>query len=78
MQHQQQGLGALWEMPTVDPPNNWRSPYLRKPVPNDPWGRPYVYLAPGEANPTGYDLISYGADGQPGGTGEDTDITSWQ
>src|SRR6218665_3981657 len=34
-----QGLGALWEKPTIDPPANWREPYLRKAVPNDPWGR---------------------------------------
>jgi general secretion pathway protein G len=74
----QQGLNALWEMPQVDPPANWRSPYLRKPVPNDPWGRPYVYLSPGEANPTGFDLLSYGGDGQPGGEGENADVTSWK
>lgn len=74
----QQGLSALWEIPTVDTPTNWRGPYLRKPVPPDPWTVPYVYLAPGQVNLTGYDLFSYGADGRPGGTGEDADITSWQ
>ncbi len=74
----QQGLDALWQMPTIDPPTNWRGPYLRKPVPVDPWGVPYIYLAPGQVNPTGYDLLTYGADGKPGGTGEDADITSWQ
>jgi general secretion pathway protein G len=74
----QQGLQALWEMPQVDAPTNWRGPYLRKAVPLDPWGATYVYLAPGEANPNGYDLLSLGADGRPGGSGEDADITSWQ
>src|ERR1051326_3409695 len=70
----EQGLNALREKPTLDPPPNWRSPYLRKPVPLDPWGRPYVFLSPGQVNPQGYDLLSYGADGKPGGEGEDADI----
>ena len=74
----QQGLPSLWEKPSVDPPTNWRSPYLRKPVPLDPWGRAYMYLYPGQQNPTSYDLISYGADGKPGGEGEDADIASWK
>lgn len=74
-----QGLGALWEAPSGEPrPVNWRGPYLRKPVPLDPWSRPYVYVSPGRANPTGYDLSSLGADGQPGGTGDDADVNSWQ
>jgi general secretion pathway protein G len=74
----QQGLNALWEMPTVDPPTNWRAPYLRKPVPLDPWGHPYVFVSPGQVNPTGFDLQSYGEDGQPGGEGEKADIVSWK
>ena len=74
----EQGLAALWEKPTSDPPANWRSPYLRKPVPLDPWGRAYVYLSPGQVNPQGYDLLSYGRDGKPGGDGEDEDILSWK
>ena len=74
----QQGLAALWEKPTIDPPANWRAPYLRKAVPMDPWGRPYVYVFPGEQNPNGYDLISYGGDGVPGGDGENADILSWK
>lgn len=73
-----QGLDALWQKPTVDPPSNWRSPYLRKAVPKDPWGREYVYLAPGRVNPEGYDLLSYGADGKAGGEGENADILSWK
>jgi len=74
-----QGLEALRTEPTIEPrPRNWRGPYLRRDVPLDPWGNPYVYLAPGEANPNGYDLMSLGADGQPGGEGEDADIRAWQ
>ena len=75
----EQGLAALQTTPTTDPaPTNWRGPYLRKDVPADPWGHPYIYKNPGEANPTGYDLLSYGADGQPGGEGDAADIVSWK
>ena len=71
----EQGLSALREKPTRAPvPANWRGPYLRKDVPNDPWGRPYIYRFPGERNATTYDLSSLGRDGRPGGTGEDADI----
>ena len=74
-----QGLEALRRQPTTEPvPPNWRGPYLRKEVPLDPWGRPYVYRSPGEANPWGYDLLTYGKDGDPGGEGEDADIKSWK
>lgn len=72
----EQGLEALWTEPTLEPrPTNWRGPYLRKAVPLDPWDRPYIYVSPGELNPMGYDLLTYGADGAPGGEGEDADIT---
>ncbi|MGH7503333.1 MAG: type II secretion system major pseudopilin GspG [Longimicrobiales bacterium] len=72
-----QGLEALWEEPAANPrPSNWRGPYLRKAVPMDPWSNPYVYVAPGAANPSGYDLMSYGADGVEGGEGEDADVSS--
>ena len=47
-------------------------PYLKKTLPNDPWGRPYVYRIPGEK--AAYEVLSYGRDGKPGGTGEDADI----
>ena len=73
-----EGLDALWEQPRSDELPNWRGPYLRKAVPLDPWGTAYAYDWPGQANPTGYDLVSYGADGQPNGEGENADITSWQ
>lgn len=75
----EQGLQALREKPTREPiPRNWRGPYLKKEVPLDPWGRPYLYRSPGERNPWGFDLLSLGRDGQPGGAEEDADITSWQ
>jgi general secretion pathway protein G len=73
-----QGLEALRVLPTLgDPPRNWRGPYLRKLVPHDPWGRPYLYVAPGKENPTSYDVYTLGRDGAIGGEGEDADITSW-
>jgi general secretion pathway protein G len=75
----EQGLAALRREPLFAPePPNWRGPYLRREVPPDPWGRPYVYRSPGVANPTGYDLLSHGRSGLEGGEGEDADITSWQ
>lgn len=71
----EQGLVALRERPTRAPlPTNWRGPYLRKDVPLDPWGKPYLYRSPGERNTTGYDLSSLGRDGKVGGEGEDKDV----
>ncbi len=73
-----QGLEALWREPLSEPvPRNWRGPYLRKAVPVDAWGNAYVYRMPGLEAPWGFDLVSLGADGREGGTGEDADITSW-
>ncbi len=70
-----QGLAALRERPTRAPiPANWRGPYLRKDVPADPWGKPYLYRSPGERNVTAYDLSSLGRDGKSGGEGEDKDV----
>jgi general secretion pathway protein G len=66
------GLGALVEQPANEP--KWSGPYLKRQVPNDPWGRPYVYRVPGDV--ADFDLISYGKDGQPGGSGTDADITN--
>ena len=54
----------------------WQGPYLKKNLPNDPWGHPYQYRAPGEHGE--YDLWSFGRDGQAGGSGEDADIVNWQ
>jgi general secretion pathway protein G len=70
-----QGLQALRVAPTGV--NNWNGPYLPKDIPLDPWGRPYVYKFPGDHGDEP-DIISYGADGQPGGDGENADIESWR
>ncbi len=69
----EQGLQALVIKPVNE--KNWNGPYLKKAVPNDPWDRPYVYRNPGQKGD--FDLISYGRDGQPGGSGEDADITNY-
>ncbi len=73
----QQGLEALRTKPGGAPDaRNWRGPYLRKAVPADPWGRPYQYKSPGDKDRAGFDLMTLGRDGQPGGTGEDADLAS--
>jgi general secretion pathway protein G len=73
-----QGLNALRVQPQTAPqPRNWRGPYIRKSVPDDPWGRPYIFQSPGQVNATGFDLMTLGRDGQPGGVGEDKDLTNW-
>lgn len=69
----EQGLTALVARPGNAP--KWGGPYLQKNVPADPWGRNYAYLSPGERGE--YDLFSLGRDGQPGGDGDNGDITSW-
>jgi len=66
------GLAALINRPPNE--TKWNGPYLRKEVPLDPWNKPYVYKYPGERGD--YDIMSYGRDGQPGGSGEDADITN--
>ena len=66
------GLKALVERPQNEP--KWNGPYLKKAVPLDPWGKPYVYRAPGEKDD--FDLVSYGKDGAPGGSGDNADITN--
>lgn len=68
-----EGLAALNEKPGEI--TRWQGPYLKKGVPQDPWGQAYVYRSPGEHGE--YDLLSLGKDGKPGGTGEDEDIVSW-
>lgn len=76
----EQGLQALVEQPTSAPePRNY-SPagYLKKKqVPRDGWGNPYQYAMPGGNNPEGFDIWSLGADGQPGGSGNDADLGNW-
>ena len=70
----EQGLQALRERP--DGIDKWDGPYLRKELPLDPWGNPYVYESPSEHGE--YAIVSYGADGMPGGEGIDMDIVSWK
>ena len=72
-----QGLKALVEKPLSEPvPSNWKAGgYLDK-LPRDPWGHPYQYLQPGIHGEI--DVYTLGADGQPGGTGHDADIGSWE
>ncbi|HWU35488.1 MAG TPA: type II secretion system major pseudopilin GspG [Methylovorus sp.] len=69
----EQGLAALTSKPDNDA--RWDGPYLKKSVPDDPWGHPYQYKSPGEHGE--YDLYSLGKDGQPGGSQEMADIVSW-
>ncbi|CDG84584.1 general secretion pathway protein G [Janthinobacterium agaricidamnosum NBRC 102515 = DSM 9628] len=68
-----EGLAALLTAPPTAGAK-WNGPYLKKAVPLDPWGHPYQYRSPGTKGE--YDIISLGKDGQPGGSGEDADITS--
>ena len=69
----EEGMNALM----VAPPAlaaKWNGPYLKKGIPQDPWGHPYVYRAPGAK--AEYEIVSTGKDGQPGGTGENADIST--
>jgi len=75
----EQGLQALVEQPaTGNIPAKWREGgYLEKgKLPKDPWGNDFVYLSPGVHGE--YDIVSYGADGAPGGEGKNMDINSWE
>jgi general secretion pathway protein G len=69
-----EGLKSLREKPSGM--ENWKGPYLPKEIPNDPWGKAYVYKSPGEHGD--YDIISYGLDGAQGGEGENEDVVSWK
>jgi len=72
----EQGLKALVERPTTEPiPQNWKTGGDLSSVPKDPWGNAYHYSNPGTRGEI--DVISYGADGKPGGTGTDADIGNW-
>jgi len=66
----EEGLDVLVSRPASVP--GWSGPYLKKAVPNDPWGRPYVYRVPGEKHE--FEIVSYGRDGKAGGNGDDADI----
>lgn len=75
----EQGLQALVEAPSVGQlPRAWRDGgYLEKGrVPKDPWDNEFIYLSPGVNSD--FDLISYGADGEPGGEGKDKDVNNWE
>ena len=69
-----QGLAALLVAPANEP--NWHGAYLKKNVPADPWGHAYVYRSPG-SDGREYEILSYGGDGQQGGSDENADVTSW-
>ncbi|MBF0204881.1 MAG: type II secretion system major pseudopilin GspG [Desulfamplus sp.] len=76
----EQGLLALIEEPGTEPlPSKWyKDGYIegKKQIPKDPWGREYLYLSPGVHSE--YDILSYGADGAPGGEDINADIKSWE
>lgn len=69
----EEGLAALMTAP-VSAGTKWNGPYLKKGVPPDPWGQPYQYRSPGSKGE--YEIVSLGKDGQPGGTGDNADISS--
>ena len=74
---EEQGLASLWEKPILEPvPKNWDGPYLKKNLTKDPWENDYEYIVPGP-NGLPYGISSLGADGNPGGEGDDRDINSW-
>lgn len=70
-----QTLRALVERPADE--SKWAGPYLAKALPNDPWGRPYVYRLPGDASHD-FELLTLGKDGQVGGAGENADVSVWE
>jgi len=69
----EEGLEALVSAPAANN-EKWRGPYLSKKVPLDPWGNPYIYRNPGTN--AEFDVISLGADGKPGGSGDNADLTN--
>ena len=69
----EQGLKALMQAPSGV--TKWQGPYLKKAVPPDPWGNPYLYKQPGDHGD--FDILSWGHDGKPGGQGDDADLGNW-
>ncbi len=69
----EQGLVALVTRPGNEP--KWAGPYMKREVPADPWGRPYIYKQPGEHGEL--DISSLGSDGRPGGSGDAADVQNW-
>lgn len=73
----EQGLQALVTKPSSGPSaSGWKDGGYMEKLPKDPWGNAYQYLSPGIHGEV--DIFSLGADGQPGGTGEDADVGSWE
>ena len=75
-----QGLEALIKKPESGRvPANWRQGGYLTParIPKDPWGKDYIYISPGSENRE-YEIVSYGADNEPGGEGNNADIESWK
>lgn len=73
-----QGLQALVSKPTAPPaPPNWKTGGYLDRLPKDPWGNEYKYISPGVKNTNDADIFSLGADGAPGGEGNDADIGNW-
>lgn len=70
----QQGLAALRAKPEGEA--RWNGPYLKKDIPVDPWGNPFIYKTPGRNG--GFEISSYGADGKEGGEGDSADVNSWE
>lgn len=71
----EQGLDALVHRPALEPvPQVWAEGGYLAALPQDPWGNAYIYVSPGQSAP--FDLMSYGADGAPGGTGINADLTN--
>jgi general secretion pathway protein G len=68
----EEGLSALFSKPASAV--KWNGPYLQKEAPPDPWGHVFLYKSPGSKGE--YEILSYGKDGQPGGAGENADITN--
>lgn len=73
---QSAGLEALKDLPSGADEARYRRGGYIKLLPNDPWGRPYVYTYPGENGV--FDIVSYGSDGEPGGEEQAADIVSWE
>lgn len=73
-----ENLDMLYNAPPAQDYPNWDGPYIKKPVPLDPWDRPYVYKVPGDHNKDSYDLYTLGRDGNEGGEKSDADVTNWQ
>lgn len=68
------GLEVLLVAPDDVDEQKWQGPYLKRSALLDPWDNPYYYFAEGERNPGSFDLVSYGADGEPDGEGDNEDI----